>query len=502
MQDNRKTRAKKNIITSLSGQIVTLLCGLVVPRLLIQTFGSEAYGATSSITQFLAYVTLLEGGIGGVARAALYGPLARNDRQMISNIVAELRHFFLIVAAIFAVYVAVLACCFREISNVTCMDWLSTCLLVVVISISTFGQYFIGISNTVLLQAAQKSYITNVISLVATIVNAVSVVILVYLDCNIIVVKLASSCIFFLRPVILWLYVKKAFNLPPKSKNTNKALAQKWEGLGQHIAYFLHTNTDIVVLTCLANLRSVAVYTVYNMVVTNIQNLAISFVSGMEALFGDMLAKKEYNQLCKTFGYYEMLISMVTVILFSVTAVMIVPFVKIYTAGITDADYIAPVFAVLLVLSGVLYCLRMPYHSLVIAAGHFRQTRVAAYAETAINVGLSIMLVGKFSLIGVAAATVIATGVRFLYYVIYLSKNIIQRRISLFAKRILVNVLLFAVVVSLGSKIMTMVPMNSYGLWAIYAALTAAFTAAITLGVNFVCYKQDFESVLKKFVNK
>ena len=62
MADNRQTRAKKNIAVSLAGQIVTLICGLIVPGAMIRAFGSEAYGATASITQFLAYITLLEGG--------------------------------------------------------------------------------------------------------------------------------------------------------------------------------------------------------------------------------------------------------------------------------------------------------------------------------------------------------------------------------------------------------------------------------------------------------
>ena len=94
MADNRTTRAKKNIVTSLASQVVALLCGIVVPRLMIGAFGSEAYGATSSITQFLAYITLLEGGIGGVARAVLYKPLAQRNMDTIGAIMEEVKKFF------------------------------------------------------------------------------------------------------------------------------------------------------------------------------------------------------------------------------------------------------------------------------------------------------------------------------------------------------------------------------------------------------------------------
>ena len=145
MITNREQRAKFNIFFTLIGQVITLVCGLVVPSLMIRAFGSEAYGATTSITQFLAYITLLEGGIGGVARAALYKPLAENDNKTISKVVREIQCFFRIIAVIFLVYVLILACSFKSISRVQSFDWLSTFFLVIVISIYTVAQYFIGI---------------------------------------------------------------------------------------------------------------------------------------------------------------------------------------------------------------------------------------------------------------------------------------------------------------------------------------------------------------------
>ena len=43
----------------------------------------------------------------------------------------------------------------------------------------------------------------------------------------------------------------------------------------------------------------------------------------MEAIFGDMLAKKENELLQRTFSYYETLISTIAITLFSTTATMI-----------------------------------------------------------------------------------------------------------------------------------------------------------------------------------
>lgn len=501
MADNRQTRAKKNIITSLASQLVVLLCGIVVPRLMIGAFGSEAYGATSSITQFLAYITLLEGGIGGIARAVLYKPLAQKDMQTIGSVMKEIKVFFRVIAWIFAGYVLVLACGFRSISHMEVMDWTTTFVLVIVISISTFGQYFIGISNSILLQAAQKTYITNVVSISATIINAFSTVMLIYLDCSIITVKLVSSCIFFMRPVVLWLYVKKHYPMGKHQYAAEKTyLTQKWTGLGQHIAYFLHSNTDIAVLTVLADLQTVAVYSVYNMIISHMQNLAMSFVSGMEAVFGDMLARNEEEALQETFRTYESILSVVAVVLFSTTAVLIVPFIRIYTAGVQDANYIEPIFALLLVLTALSYCLRLPYHSVVIAAGHFKQTRAAAYGEAALNIGLSVILVSQYGLVGVAAATLGATWFRFLYYVQYLARNIFYRKIRLFVKRCLINAAAVAANCFLGYMVVSNVTITNYLSWAVWGAVMVIALCLITLAINACFFREDCIRLVRRFI--
>ncbi len=498
MKDQRERRAKLNIIVSLLGQFVTLTCGLIVPRLLIGQFGSEAYGATTSISQFLAYITLLEAGIGGVARSALYKPLADGDMRQISAVVCEIKRFFRVIGYIFAVYVIMLACTFQRIADVRCFDWLSTAALVVVISISTFAQYFIGISYAVLLQASQRTYITTVISMAATVLNTMLIVVLTTHGFSLIIVKLASSVVFALKPLAMWVYVRKHFQLVHVKEHNPQLLAQKWNGLGQHLAFFLHSNTDIAVLTILANLATVAVYSVYNMVVTQIQNVTTSFSAGMEAIFGDMLAKKEMDLLKRTFSYYETLLSVISLILFSVTAVMIVPFVKLYTKGITDVNYIQPAFAFLLVIASLLYCLRIPYHALTIAAGHFRQTQFAAYGEAFINITVSVILVIRCGLVGVAIGTVLAVLFRFFYYIYYLSKNIFFREVSISAKRFGVNGLTFALIVIGCGCFVSRIRISTYVEWVACSAVVGLVSALTVLISMYLFYREDLTPVLNK----
>lgn len=502
LTNNRAKRAKLNIIFSLVGQLITLVCGLIVPRLLIKNYGSEAYGATASIAQFLAYITLLEGGIGGVARAALYKPIANNDNKSITAIINEIKILFRTIGFVFLLYVLVLAASYKFLSGIECYDWFSTFLLVVVISISTFAQYFIGISYQVLIQASQRTYITQMLSSITTILNTILVVLLVFVNCNLIIVKLVSSFVFAIKPVVQYLYVKRTFCLEKNIERDKNALSQKWTGLGQHIAFFIHSNTDIAVLTIFANLTYVAVYSVYYMIVSQIQNITTSFSTGMEALYGDMIAKKEIKSLHRTFGLYEAIISLVGGVLFSVSAVMIIPFVKLYVVNINDVNYIYPVFGLLMIIASYLYCVRMPYHAMTIAAGRFKQTRFAAYGEAIINISISIVLVIKFNIIGVAIGTVIAVSFRLIFYVIYLSRHIFYRKVTLFIKRFICDLVAFLSIYIIGMYFISFMVIDNYVKWCVASVEITFIAIVFQMIILRLFYNELFNDVINKIMRK
>ena len=233
--NEQEKKSRRNIVTTLASQLVATACGIVVPRILIGSFGSEAYGISVSITQFLSYITLLEGGIGGVARAELYGPLARKDQKGISTVYHAVRRFFYYVAAFFLVYSLVLGAFYYDIARVTIFSRLYVFGLVLAIGLTTLAKYMGGLANLTLLAADQKQYINNVITIGITLINTLAIVILTGNACDLIWVKLGSSLIFVVRPLLYAVYVKKHYHLPKMGKG-EAVLTQKWTGISQHIA--------------------------------------------------------------------------------------------------------------------------------------------------------------------------------------------------------------------------------------------------------------------------
>ena len=92
MQNGKK--GFRNIAANIFAQAVSLLLGIVIPRLVLVNLGSEANGLFTSIGNVLVYVALLEAGVGAAATQALYAPIATKNREKVNEIVAATDHFY------------------------------------------------------------------------------------------------------------------------------------------------------------------------------------------------------------------------------------------------------------------------------------------------------------------------------------------------------------------------------------------------------------------------
>ena len=487
MKHKGTQNAKINTWTALLDQLAATLCGILVPRMMLGAFGSALYGAVTSIGQFLSCMALFEGGIGRTARAALYHPLAEGDSLGVSRIYHGVKRFFLWVGVGFCIYTLVLALSYYDIAGVTALDRGETAALVAVISLAAMADYFLGITNMTLIHADQKKYLINLALTVTRIVNTVLVALMIAAGSDILAVKLGGALVAVCRPVFFSAYVKRHYALPKVAKQ-EAALQHKWDGLGQHMAYFLHTNTDMVLLTVFADLETVAVYAVYSMVILSIRNITAAFAGGMEAELGSIFARGQDAQLRRTYRKYQNRMGTVTTVLFGTTAAMIVPFVRLYTQGITDADYIQPGFALLLILAEAIHCVSLPASTVPVAANALRRTRWGAFGEAGVNVGLSCILMLFDPLLGVAAGTLCAELFKSIYYTCYAEKHILKNGSGKALLRLGVTVAVLTGL-CLGAMLLTRkIPMTHFGEWALWAAgavVIMALMAAVTQGALY-----------------
>lgn len=491
---NRRKKLYLNTVTALLNQIIVLICGFILPRYILAYFGSEINGLVTSMTRFLGVISFLELGIGPVIQSNLYKPLADNDRDMISKIIVSAEQFYRRIAYIFLVYIAVLLLVYPSLN--ADYDFGFTASLLVIISISTFAQYYFGITYQVFLNADQKVYVHTIVQIITTILNTVICVVLMKLGYGIHVVKLASTIVFIARPLVQNIYVKKHYSINRKITYTEEPIKQKWNGFAQHLASVVLGETDVALLTFFSTYQSVSIYSVYFLVVSGINKLVMTAVSGLESFWGNMLAKKEYNLLKKTFISFEALIHAGVTFLFVSTAVLVAPFVSVYVKGLEDSTmYYLPVFGTLLALAYGVQSLRIPYFRIIKAAGHYKETQNGSFISMILNILISVILVFKFQLVGVAIGTLVAMLYHTVYFAWYLRKNIINRSFYHFVKHMIIDI----VICFLGFIATSWLSMNAvtYGAWIVYAVKVAGIICVITLVLNLFVYRNEFTYFLK-----
>lgn len=192
-------------------------------------------------------------------------------------------------------------------------------------------------------------------------------------------------------------------------------------------------------------LQYVSVYSVHLLVINALRGIVTSVGNSYQSALGKYIAMGDSAQLKQKFRKFEEGFWLTGMVLFFCCILLINPFIQIYTTGITDAEYYQPIFSFVIVIANMIYVIREPYRLLVLAGGKFKETNFGAFAEAIINLGMSLLLITKFGLIGVAIGTLVAIVFRLIYLVWYLHKDIIQLGYASFSPYIVTFIVAFAV---------------------------------------------------------
>lgn len=492
-------KLKRNSIAALAAQIVNIICAFILPRLILSTFGSDVNGLVNSISQFLQVIGLLELGVGAVVESSLYKPLSERDNLKLSQIMTSATKFYKRIAIILLIYAIVLMI-FYPATVGRAYPFLDVVVLIIALSANSFAQYYFGMVNALLLNADQRSYIVQMLAVIVTIANTAISVLLIYLGCSIQVVKVVSSVVFFSKPIFLANYIKRHYQINYHEAYDVEPIPQKWYGIAQHMAHIVLDSTDVVVLTIFSSLSSVSVYSVYNLVTNGIRSFVLSVGTGMQSLLGELIAKKEKDKLDAVFARLDWLIHTAAVICFGCTMVLVVSFVQIYTSGVTDINYVQPLFAFLISLAQCFRCIRLPYNVVILAGGHYKQTQSNYIVAALINITISVFTVIKFGLVGVAIGTLAAFIYQNIWMAYYISKHIVCWPFKNFIRQTLTDLITLACGYVM-TRTLYFGELN-YIHWALNGMLILVIWVALSMVINFVFYGERLREIYNRYFRR
>lgn len=492
-------RTKKFFYNSLSTavlQVFTLIAGLIVPRLMIITYGSEINGLVSSISQFISYFILVEAGLSSAAVYALYKPLAEKNQEKINAIVSAANRFYIIAGFIFVSLVIVFSILYPIFINSEALTPFYIGLLVLILGTSGALDFFTMAKYRVLLTADQKVYILSLASILAITINTIIIVILANLNVNVVLLRFAALFSVFTRTIILHFYVKLNYKeINYKSKPDNQSLNKRWDALFLQTLGVIHVGTPVIIATIFLSLQHVSIYAVFNIVIAGLAGILGIFISGLSASFGDVIAKKELDILQRSYKQFEFMYYMILTFFYSCTFILIMPFINIYTAGV-DINYNLPVIGFLITLNALLHNIKTPQGMLIISAGMFKETRWRTTTQGLIAIIVGIIGVQFLGLAGILLGSITSNIYRIIDLLFFVPKHITKINYSYSLLRI-IRVLLSVLLIVLIISFIKYHPQN-YLQWLFMAIYTGAISLLVIIIINYIFDKKIFISTMKK----
>ena len=439
-------RGMYNLIFGFANQIVTIILGIIIPKLFLLNFGSEVNGLMSSISQVFIYIGLLEAGIGGASMQALYEPIAKNDTNKINRVLAATHKYYQKSGVYYFIAVIVFAVAYpfffsSSISKLTIGVIIFLTGMVGVISFFFQGKF------RILLIAEGKGYVLTNIATIITILTSITKILLLILGFNVIAVQMAYVIMNIFQVSIIAYYIRKNYKwIDLKVKPNYEAISQKSSVLTHQIASLVFSNTDVLILTIFCGLKVVSVYVMYNMIFEMI-NTVLSTINGSLVFALGLTYHEDKNKYIKMYDSYELYYMAITFSLYTIAYILILPFMRLYTAGINDINYIDNLIPLLFVVLKLLSSARIPALNPINISGHFKATQNRAVIESVLNIIASLIFVQRFGIYGVLMGTIAALMYRTPDMIIYSNKHILGRspwksfkRLIIYGMTMIVNV--------------------------------------------------------------
>ena len=486
----------KNIGASALPQIMNIITNLILPSYMIFRFGSEINGLVSSIKIIIVYISIVGAGIATATTQALYKPVAKKDTKTIKGMLNATNKMFNKYGVIFCIIAFVTAFIYPFIIKSN-LNYYLVVLLMLVMSLSGMSEFFaIGRSRS-LLYADQKTYVCTTIQAISIFLSLVFAIILLKLNAGIVLVQLVISMVYVFRAFFLVKYIKK--NYPElsdykKSKPIYSATSKKNDAMIHQVSGLAVFNSQTIILSIFVGLNAVSIYSVYNIVFSGIQSILSNLNTAITPYLGREYALKNTNRIKKMYDLIEFSFFYITAFIFSITIMLIVPFVKLYTNG-ADINYEYPIFAIIFAFTIAFCILKMPANSLINVSGLFKETRWRAIIEGAITIVFGILFTLLFGLSGVVMGTLIALAWRCLDTIIYTNKYVLNNSNKKSFSRLFIVVIFLIIFACFSLKINLNI--LSYFDWILYGLIFSLINMIILIIIAVIFDKKTIIYAIK-----
>ena len=500
---NNKKKIHRNLFLGIGSQVVTIVLGIIVPRLILTNYGSEVNGLLSSVTQIYSYVGLLEAGIGVATVQALYKTIGENSRDKTNSVLAATNKYYHRTGVLYLLAILAFSIIYPLVIK-TDIPLITIVLVIVFNGMGSVINYFFQAKYFLLLQAEGKNYIQTSVTLFTNVFKNIASIILMSLGFDVVFVQMIAMVVSLIQMIYITWYIKRKYSWIDLSVEPDfQSISQSKNVLVHQISGLIFNNTDTIILSIFCGLKVTSVYAMY-MMLFNMISTALGTVSSSVLFTMGHSYHIDKKRFIKLYDCFELYYVTLVFALYSIANFFILPFMKLYTGGVTDINYLDPYLPLMFISTFLLSCGRVAPNQAITIAGHFKKTQYRSILESVINLTVSLVAVNFLGIYGVLIGTIAALLYRANDIVIYSSKHILQRTCWITYKRWIVNLAVF-IGVLLINRFLTF-EMNSYLSIAIVFVPYALCTCVLFFGIASLTELSTAKNMLglvsKRFIKK
>ncbi len=419
------------------------MVGLIIPKYYTETFGSVYNGLNQTVTQIMTFLSVLFYGISAASIQAMFKPISEGDNKKVSAIFNYTKHQYRKMGLIFIAFLLPVT----VIVPFVIKDELPIYIIVTFIilrGVAAAVEHIFTTKFTVLFYAQNYNFVLYIVNIGMLLFNTALHLVAIFDIKNIIAYQCVALIGALIRMVVLSLLMKKFF--PQITRNEDYSdidIKQRKDVIVSEVAGLVIDSTDMLLLSSFCGLVYTSIYSVYNFVVVGLGSVISSVREGVFSGMGRTFYSN-FERFKTTFDKFETIYLGLVFYLYSIAILVYKPFIEVYTAKM-DADYKSAVYPIIFILMKLVVNLRIPSIIATNIAGHFKQVKMFAVTEAIINLTLSVALVWKFNIIGVAIGTLVGAAYRTPLLINYANKNIIKIKNTNIVKKVSVLAIPFAV---------------------------------------------------------
>ena len=495
---NKGKKSIINAVTALSQMIVICVVGLVLNKTIIMMCGSDYNGINSTVTQVVNALMVLEGGFTLASNVALFSPFSKGDTSTVNEILAATNIRFRTVGIIALLSGGCIAFLLPLVVTSEMPKWMIIAIMFTALLPACFN-LGITMKYRLLILTDQKEYVISIITTISNLAGSIFAVIALMAGKSLLIARVIIMISFFLNYIGIIVYSKRKY---PSYKYSGKPSFEKikgtWSVLIMKLTSMFYLSFPIIVIATLpVNGAALAsVYAVYRAVMTVVSNSLSSLINAPRLGFGALFAENRIKDAEKYFQQYELITCVALSSVLGATGLLLMPFVELYTTGITDINYIDNTMAIIMLLTIMFEIIHIPSGQMIQMKGDFtasRRIQSIACIVLVVSMGIARLYFGLYGIIAaVLFAAIIIAGME----IVYTGRIIFKRKINNFLKNVLPCIVVCGVMTYIGLS--GVIHFSSYLSFAAFGGLLFIGVVAIT----FIAYGLVDYSAVKEMMVK